>query len=201
MTEQKKPVFNSLLTLRPDDKDSKLQLVFGAYNRSGSATFWKDGKRLGTIPLGKNMYGACGQIVALIRAAIKLDPGNQLASTPVTNWDVKEGKATAEFTLVFGKDDKGIVYIGVTGNDIPKSKFPLRFPLKLDTSQVFDAKTSSIQAAESLVNFLEGQLQEAILKTEALPPPDRRGGGGGRSGGSGSSGGGSSSFTDDDMGF
>jgi uncharacterized membrane protein YgcG len=176
----------------PADREKDIRLNVAVWKGSVSLTIFTGQGKPYAVKLGSDM-NMVGIIARQLRRAIQLSPDTH-ERMDINGYDPNEKKAFPEATLIFGRDDKGIVYLGVSGPSFEMKRFPIRLPFKVSLPHMKDFAEQSGFATSILVEDILLKAVPAALIASNEKRDFNKGsqsqGGGNRSGGGGYSQGG-----------
>lgn len=161
--------------------DKDVSLTFGVFKGNASVAMFKKGnpRPLWKLTIERTVSE---YMVACLNKLLKGTPDTKYELVH-QEWLPEEKKIRVIATMTFGRDKENAPYIGVTGPDIPPSKFPLKSGLKLDAGTSLDPIEVSNIKVKAMVKLLDVDLHQARLATSYKR--EFNGKGGGRSGGGG----------------
>lgn len=147
--------------------DKKISMTLGVFQgHGGISVFMQDNPK----PLFRTTLSNrrdTGIIVQLLQKLLTAGPDTKYTIS-VTEWDREAKKAVSTGSLILGRDDKNIPYIGVSGAGMPQSyKFPFYGSLRFDTSteDAFSPEDQTRAAITAMQDFLRFDLHQAQLLT------------------------------------
>ena len=152
------------------DNDPNMSLTISVYMGSlVLCVFMKGPPCRFTVP-----RSAVSMLKKTITNTINGQPG-QKTSFDFIKWDPETKKQEPIGNLVVGKDDKGMIYFGVTAPSMPPTKFTIKAPLGIDTSEPMSDVDRSLLGAETLIEQLAHDIPMAILMTTQKKEPNSSG--------------------------
>lgn len=181
MSEQKELDYNKMLTLKAvDEKDVSLQI--GVWGGLAQLTVWQ-----GNGPFKWKMANGIDKLapyITMLERAINLKPDQDISMNFMeSKFDKSAGKSTRTLlgTMIVGRDEKNILYIGLSGTAFQKPlKFPIRGAFNTDISSFADAGEASTIAAYGILNLFKFGIPAAMIATSykrEFKGNDNRGGG------------------------
>lgn len=177
--------FNSIVRFNADN-DKNVSLQIGVYMGGPSFAVFSGngGAPVKKIPFSNKMTWAA---FPFFLEKLKTASPDTKFELPHATWDREAKKRVPNATLVFGRDDKNLPYIGVTGPGMSPAKFLIRPGLDFDLSGL-DVVSQSAIALDSLINVFRLHIPLAVANTSFKR--DFRGGGQGGGNAYGNRGGG-----------
>ena len=136
--------FNSLVRLTSEsDKETTLQV--GVWNGSTSLTVFKKGTKGAALKISAPLTGRLFLMELLSK--VIANPNECQEKQKIHKWDMESKKADLQGTVIFGRNDKGLLYIGVSGPDFPGQRFSFRPGMLYGADEQWtEAKKSEVAA-------------------------------------------------------
>ncbi len=159
--------------------DAGVRAKLGVFRGTASIAVFKDqkgGTGGGGGPIAKfnfiNKRTNRSWFADMVTRATKMSPGDS-ASLPLQDFDREQRKFFVTANITVGKDEKGIVYFGITGHkDLATVRFPFRMSRDADFSQALPPAEQSVYAANDFVAFLRDDVSRAIMMTSVKRDPN-----------------------------
>lgn len=172
--------FNSLIRLTSEsDRETTLQV--GVWNGSTSFTVFKKGTKGTALKISAPLSGRLF-LMELLNKVIA-NPNESQEKQKIHTWDKETKKTDLQGTVIFGRNDKGLLYMGVSGPNFPGQRFPFRPSMLYGADEQWTEVKKSEVAAKEFIKILELK----VLMAECLTSFKREftGTGGGRPGAGG----------------
>jgi hypothetical protein len=152
--------YNRIVSVNAEnDKNTSLQM--GVWNGNATITVFSNRNQVARLPMNRFF------LVDMTRQIRKLligKPGDKY-SWGFTKWDNEAKKSHPVGSLVVGRDDKALIYLGVQVTGHPPMKFLLKTPISFDSSTPMSEVDRSDLAAETLIQQLTVDIPQAIINT------------------------------------
>ena len=172
--------YNRMISLIAEN-DKNTNLTIGVWNGNARISVFANRNPVANLPLNRF------SLVSIQEGLTKILSGapNEKTSWNFTKWDPDTKKSSAIGTLYIGRDDKALLYLGISAPNNTPMKFLLRTPISADTGEPMSDVHRSELAGRTLLQQLMVDIPQAMLNTSFKRTDMRSGGnaGGGNTGG------------------
>jgi hypothetical protein len=157
------------------DGDKATTLSIGVFKGNASLVVFSNKSLAAKFSLSRDLISAIRKkLISTVTAA----PGTKVVLN-FSKFDPDQKKWISTGALVIGKDDKSMVYFGVTAPNTPAMKFPMKTAPSFDFSEPLSDPDKSILKAETVIEQFTTDIPMALMLTSEKRAPGGFGGGGG----------------------